>query len=55
MSKGVVWTGAIIGGVIGGAIPSLWGAGLFSAWSIVLSTVGGVLGIVAIYKLYEAA
>ena len=55
MSKGVVWIGATIGGLIGGAIPGLWGAGPFSPWSVVLGTVGGVLGIVAIYKLYEAA
>jgi hypothetical protein len=54
MSKGLVWTGAIVGSTIGGAIPGLWGAGIFSAWSVVLGTVGGVLGIVVIYKLYQS-
>jgi uncharacterized membrane protein YeaQ/YmgE (transglycosylase-associated protein family) len=56
MSKGVVWTGAIIGSFIGGFIPALWGdTSFFSAWSIVLGTVGGVLGIVVVYKLYQSA
>lgn len=53
MSKKAVWLGAGIGGVIGGYIPALWGAGMFSAWSVILSTVGGVAGIYAVYKLYQ--
>jgi hypothetical protein len=55
MSKGVVWIGAIVGGLVGGAIPALWGDTSFlSPWSIVLGTVGGILGIVAVYKLYSS-
>jgi hypothetical protein len=55
MSKGAVWIGATIGGVIGSFIPALWGAGQLSLWSILLGTVGGILGIVAVYKLYHSA
>lgn len=55
MSKGVVWIGATIGGLIGGALPALWGDNSFlSPMSIVLGTVGGILGIVAVYKIYQS-
>ena len=53
MNKSAVWVGAGVGGIIGGYIPGLWGAGVFSPWSVVLSTVGGIAGIYAVYKLYN--
>ena len=37
--------GATIGGLIGAYVPSLWGAGDFSGWSILFSTLGGLGGI----------
>jgi outer membrane lipoprotein SlyB len=55
MRKSVVWIGAIAGGIIGGFIPALWGDSSFlSPWSIIFSTIGGVAGIVAVYKLYKS-
>lgn len=55
MSKGAVWMGAIVGGIVGGFVPALWGDNSFlSPWSIVFSTIGGVLGIVAVYKAYKS-
>jgi len=43
--------GAAIGGTLGGLLPGLWGASDFSGWGILLSTVGGLLGVWAAYKL----
>lgn len=43
--------GALIGGVIGGYIPSLWGADLLSGWGILLSTLGGFAGVWVTYRL----
>ncbi len=41
----------IIGSTVGGYIPALWGAGFFSMSSIVLTAVGGFLGIWFGYKI----
>ena len=40
-----------IGSTLGGLVPALWHAGLLSLWGIVLSTIGGVLGIWAGYRM----
>ncbi len=46
MYKVLVLTGATIGGIVGAYIPSLFGdTDLFSAWSILTSTIGGLVGI----------
>jgi hypothetical protein len=42
-----------IGSIVGGYIPSLWDASLFSMSSLFLSALGGFLGIWAGYKLGE--
>jgi hypothetical protein len=55
MNKSAMWLGAGIGGVVGSFIPALWGAGQLSAWSFLFGTIGGVLGIVAVYKLYSSS
>lgn len=36
---------------IGSYLPTLFGADLFSGWSIAGSTVGGFIGVYIIYKL----
>jgi hypothetical protein len=52
MGKGKLYMlGALVGGTIGGFVPGLWGGSDFGGWSILLSTVGGLLGIWAAYKL----
>jgi hypothetical protein len=43
--------GAGIGGTVGGLLPGLWGASDFSGWGIILSTVGGLLGVWLAYKI----
>ena len=54
MNKAAIWIGASVGGFIGGWIPSLWGADFLSPMSVLLSTVGGLLGIFAVVKLYQS-
>lgn len=49
--KTFFYIGAIVGSAIGGYVPTLWGADLISGWSIFLSTVGGLAGIWAAYKI----
>lgn len=41
---------AIVGGVVGGYVPLLWGGSTFSFVSILLSGVGGFAGIYLGYK-----
>lgn len=46
MYKVLVLTGATIGGIIGAYIPTLFGdTEMFSGWSILCSTIGGLVGI----------
>jgi len=46
MNKTLILTGAVLGGIGGAYLPYLWGdTELFSIWSIVLSTIGGIVGI----------
>ena len=48
--KTMVMIGASLGSVIGGFIPSLWGADLLSWWSVILTTVGGLGGVYLVAK-----
>lgn len=45
VSKTLVWIGLIVGSTIGGFIPELWGAGMFSLAGVIGSTIGGIAGI----------
>ena len=47
----IVWIGATIGSTLGGLVPQLWHAGMLSFSGIVMSTIGGVLGIWAGYRI----
>ncbi|MEK7079687.1 MAG: hypothetical protein AAB883_00875 [Patescibacteria group bacterium] len=49
--KQIIWIGLFIGSTIGGLIPLLWGASAFSFSSIILSSLGGMLGIYVAYKI----
>jgi hypothetical protein len=49
--KKLVWIGLTVGSLAGGYLPVLWGGDLFSFTAIVLSAVGGILGIWAGFKL----
>lgn len=50
-AKSAVMWGMIIGSFVGGYVPSLFGADIFSFWSIITSAIGGLLGIWVGYKL----
>lgn len=45
--------GAIVGSVIGGYLPALWGAGPFSMSGILFSALGAIIGVIGFYKLYN--
>lgn len=49
--RGPIILGGVIGSTIAGSIPQLWGAGMFSLSSVVLSMVGGIAAIVAVAKV----
>jgi len=46
-----IWLGALIGSTVGGLIPMLWGADLVSYTSVLLSGIGGFVGIWVGYKI----
>lgn len=49
--KSFIWTGALVGSTIGGLIPSIWGAGFLSFSSIILESIGALMGIWAAFKI----
>ena len=49
--KQTIWMGMIVGSVIGGFIPSIWGAGVLSFSSIILSSLGAMAGIYVAFKM----
>jgi len=51
MDKKFIYLGLFVGSSAGAYVPALWGGDLFSMSSIVLSGVGGFLGIYAGYKI----
>lgn len=53
MQKFLINFGMIVGSLIGGYIPALWGAGMFSISGILLSVLGGVLGVWLGYRLSQ--
>ncbi|MEI6238531.1 MAG: hypothetical protein WCP15_03295 [bacterium] len=50
-AKSLIWGGVLIGSAVGGAIPMLWGEGEISFSSLILSSVGALVGIYLGYRL----
>ncbi len=50
-SKTILYLGATVGGLIGGYLPSLWGAGALSGWSVFLGMIGGIAGLLLAHRL----
>ena len=50
-SKTLIWIFVFVGSSIGGFIPSLWGAGMFSFSSVIFGTIGGILGLYIGFKI----
>ncbi|MDO8266094.1 MAG: hypothetical protein Q7T41_04100 [Candidatus Saccharibacteria bacterium] len=54
MNKTVMYIFITIGGGIGGYLPVLFGdSSMFSGWSVLGSTVGGILGILAAKRVSD--
>jgi hypothetical protein len=50
-SNSPTWIGMFIGSMIGGLVPALWGDGMLSYSSVLVSGVGGVLGLWIGFKM----
>ncbi|VAW31747.1 hypothetical protein MNBD_CPR01-266 [hydrothermal vent metagenome] len=51
--KTFIWGGLFIGSTVGGMLPNLWGSNMLSMSSVILTAVGGVLGIWIGLKLFS--
>ena len=51
MEKMIIMIGLAIGSTVGGMVPLLWGDSAFSMTSLLLSGVGGVIGIWVGYRI----
>ncbi len=51
--KALIWIGLTIGSAVGGYLPVLWGGGLISFSSVILSAIGGIVGIWLGYRFGE--
>jgi hypothetical protein len=51
--KTLVWIGMIVGSTTGGFIPILWGGDVISFAAVILSTIGGLVGIWFGYRFGE--
>jgi uncharacterized membrane protein YeaQ/YmgE (transglycosylase-associated protein family) len=51
MDRRTIWLGLFVGSTVGGYIPTLWGAGLFSFSSIFFSAAGALFGIWIAFRL----
>lgn len=49
--RGMITLGMVVGGFVGGWVPTLWGASGFSFASLAGSTIGGLAGIWIAWKL----
>jgi hypothetical protein len=50
-SKRTIYFGLCIGGLIGGYVPLLWGAGYFSFASLLGNALGAIIGIYIAFRL----
>lgn len=50
-TKTLVFLGMSVGSIIGGYVPSLFGAGIFSMWSIITSAIGAIVGILIVHRI----
>lgn len=52
--KTLYYLAAAVGGIIGSFIPNIWGGGgLLSISSLIFSTIGGIAGIVLVWKFFQ--
>ena len=53
MDKRVIMLGMVVGSTVGGYLPTLFGADIFSLYSILGTLIGGGLGIWLSFKLFN--
>ena len=51
MSKKSIYFGMFLGSTVGGCIPMLWHASMFSMSALLMSTLGGIAGIWFVWRL----
>ncbi len=51
--KFLYYLAAFIGSAIGAYIPAIWGASLLSFSSVLFSAIGGIAGIVIVWKYFK--
>ncbi len=49
--KTYIYIAAAVGGLIGGYIPAMWGAGPFSGWGMLVSGLGSIVGAIVVIRL----
>ncbi len=50
-SRKLMWIMALVGSAVGGYVPTLWGAPVFSLTSIFFSSVGAIAGVWFVFKM----
>jgi predicted MFS family arabinose efflux permease len=50
-SRAFIWLAIFIGSTIGGAVPELWGGEMLSYTSLLLSGIGGLIGLWIVIKM----
>jgi uncharacterized membrane protein YeaQ/YmgE (transglycosylase-associated protein family) len=50
-SRAFIWVAILIGSTIGGAIPELWGSEMLSFTSLLLSSIGALIGLWIAFKM----
>ena len=51
-NRNIIWIGTIVGSLIGGLVPTLFGASMFSLSSVICTAIGGGLGIWITFKYF---
>jgi len=54
MSKKLIWGGMILGSTVGNMLPMLWGGDAMSMTGLLLSAIGGIVGIWAGYRIGQS-
>lgn len=53
MERKIIWLFMVVGGVVGGYVPQLWGVPYFSFSSIIFNAIGAILGIWIGFKISQ--
>ena len=53
MNKSVIYIGATVGGFVGGVLGGMIDHSMLGLWSIILSVIGGIAGILAAVKIQQ--